>query len=244
MERYESGFYDSVSDRAKICADVVSKIVGSIFQINAFVDIGCGSGAWTIKALENFGDAKRAVLIDLPSVNIGFELRDDPRVHFIGKNFNEDSEIPTMDFDLAFCTEVLEHIEEESALKVLDSIAKNCQILVFSGAVPGQGGTGHVNEQTQEYWDKQIQLRGFRPFDVFRPILYSQNIPQYYKNNLLLYIKPNRFGKDNLGELQRLLEVQFGTPRDYRRLFERIQHFFVKPIPWRMVTTISKFKKY
>jgi len=38
------------------------------------------------------------------------------------------------------------------ALKIADQIT-NSTLLLFSAATPGQGGTGHINERTHEYWD-------------------------------------------------------------------------------------------
>ena len=33
--------------------------------------------------------------------------------------------------------------------------------IVFSAAQPGQGGTGHINEQPPEYWAQRFEGRGY-----------------------------------------------------------------------------------
>ena len=64
-------------------------------------------------------------------------------------------------FDLVVCLEVAEHIPEESADVLCDTIAKHCGgILIFTAALPGQGGHGHCNLQPFEYWQSRLEARG------------------------------------------------------------------------------------
>ena len=66
-------------------------------------------------------------------------------------------------FDLVVCLEVAEHIPEESADVLCDTIAKHCGgILIFTAALPGQGGHGHCNLQPFEYWQDRLEKRGLR----------------------------------------------------------------------------------
>lgn len=64
--------------------------------------------------------------------------------------------------DIGICLEVLEHIPEEHASEV---IAKLCEstngYLIFSAAIPGQGGEGHVNCQHKQYWIDVFEANGF-----------------------------------------------------------------------------------
>jgi len=40
------------------------------------------------------------------------------------------------------------------ALQIIDNV-------LFSAAIPNQGGTGHINEQWQEYWAEKFYANGF-----------------------------------------------------------------------------------
>lgn len=63
--------------------------------------------------------------------------------------------------ELVLCWEVAEHIEEEHAdwlCQLLSEVTEGT--LLFTAAVPGQGGSGHVNEQPHEYWIEKLSELG------------------------------------------------------------------------------------
>jgi len=69
-------------------------------------------------------------------------------------------EIPTV--DMAYSLEVGEHIPKEFESNFLDNLGNAAKRGVFlSWAIPGQGGTGHVNEQPPEYIISEMEKRGF-----------------------------------------------------------------------------------
>jgi hypothetical protein len=53
---------------------------------------------------------------------------------------------------VAYCFEVAEHVLAEFADALVSLLAKTAPIVVFTAAPPGQGGSGHVNEQPADYW--------------------------------------------------------------------------------------------
>jgi hypothetical protein len=52
-------------------------------------------------------------------------------------------------FDLAVSMEVAEHIEEKNADTFVANLTNLSNVIIFSAAVPGQGGVYHVNERPQ-----------------------------------------------------------------------------------------------
>lgn len=65
-------------------------------------------------------------------------------------------------FDLVICIEVIEHIPKEDTHKLIQNITDHCgYYLWFSGATPGQGGIGHINEQEEKYWIELVSSYGF-----------------------------------------------------------------------------------
>lgn len=61
------------------------------------------------------------------------------------------------------CLEVGEHIPNEFEAGILDNITRNAkEMVIMSWAIPGQGGTGHVNEQSNHHIIDQMMKRGFR----------------------------------------------------------------------------------
>ncbi len=54
-------------------------------------------------------------------------------------------------FDLIWCCEVVEHVEEEFVQNIMDTF-KLGKIVALTHAVPGQKGYHHVNCKPKEYW--------------------------------------------------------------------------------------------
>lgn len=46
--------------------------------------------------------------------------------------------------------------------RLVDHLATSATTVVFTAAHPGQGGTGHVNEQPREYWVERFAGAGMR----------------------------------------------------------------------------------
>ena len=108
------------------------------------IDIGCGPGNYLIPFKEAGCDVYG---VDACSVGGGVLApaefaRVDLRFPFA----------PPHTFDLALCIEVVEHIEQEWAPLLVDTLAGCADTILLTAATPGQGGTQHVNEQPHEYW--------------------------------------------------------------------------------------------
>ena len=147
------------------------------------VDVGCGVGTWLAEferqgvhdILGMDGDyVKREMLVIDPAC---FEARD----------LGEPIEAPRT-FDLAVSLEVGEHLAERRAEGFVADLCRLAPLVLFSAAVPGQGGTHHVNEQWQSYWADRFRGRGFEPIDVLRGALWdSPDVEFWYAQNTILY---------------------------------------------------------
>lgn len=91
-------------------------------------------------------------------------------------------------FDLAVSLEVAEHLPESHAPNSIASLTELAPLVLFSAAIPHQGGTHHVNEQWPEYWSSLFRERGFRVIDCIRPQIWNnEDIPYWYRQNTLLF---------------------------------------------------------
>ena len=63
-------------------------------------------------------------------------------------------------WNLGWCAEVVEHIEEKYLPNLLHTF-KACDHVCITHAVPGQDGYHHVNCQTSEYWVDRFTEAGF-----------------------------------------------------------------------------------
>ena len=101
--------------------------------------------------------------------------------------------IPEQHFDLTISSEVAEHIDRQDTDTYMDNLTSFSDVILFSAAIPGQGGTHHVNEQWPSYWIEKFAARGYVPVDCIRPKLWDdKNVQIWYRQNLLLFVKKDR----------------------------------------------------
>ena len=63
-------------------------------------------------------------------------------------------------------------------------------MILFSAAVPGQGGTGHLNEQWLSYWARLFLAEGYLPVDGLRArIWWDERIEFWYRQNIVLFCR-------------------------------------------------------
>lgn len=117
-------------------------------QTMQWADVGAGSGAYAARAVRSgvavvsyehslFG----RFFANLQGVRArAFDLRT--------------ARPPTLrdSVDLAYSFEVAEHLPPDLGDSLVAFLAKLAPIVVFTAAPPGQGGTGHLNEQPRSYW--------------------------------------------------------------------------------------------
>lgn len=94
---------------------------------------------------------------------------------------------PRPHYDLVLSPEVAEHLRPQLADAFL---AGSGDPIVFSAAVPLQGGQHHVNEQWPDYWIGRCAAHGLQPFDILRLALWDhQEVPAWYRQNMLLFLR-------------------------------------------------------
>ena len=93
-------------------------------------------------------------------------------------------------FDLAICLEVAEHLPESSAEGLIQSIVKHADVIMFSAALPGQGGQNHINEQWPHYWQALFEKYDYEMIDFFRSKIWNnQKIERWYRQNMFLVVR-------------------------------------------------------
>lgn len=145
------------------------------------VDVGCGLGAWLSVFAEHGiadylgvdGYVEPPLMIDPTR----FEARD--LEHGVGLDRT---------FDLAVCLEVGEHLREEAATKLVSDLVMLAPTVMFSAAVPGQGGIHHVNEQWPDYWAALFGAHSYVASDPIRPLIWDDDsVDWWYRQNILVY---------------------------------------------------------
>ena len=145
------------------------------------IDVGAGSGAFaaearrqglTATAIERSRHGRR--LAKRHGIRaLHFDLRATPPTTVEGR------------LDLAYCFEVAGHIPSELADELVDFLCQLAPAVAFTAASPGQGGTGHINEQPAGYWTARFAARGYAPTPLSLPT--AELSPHWGKTNVLAF---------------------------------------------------------
>ncbi|KAF2516801.1 class I SAM-dependent methyltransferase [Flavobacterium zhairuonense] len=137
-------------------ANEVVPLIMNLLQPKSVVDLGCGIGTWLKVFIDN---GVNDVL------GIDGDYLDKKLLKINLQNFKEfDLEKlykSSRKYDLAISLEVGEHLNFKSADNFVKSLTGLSDTLIFSAAIPFQGGQNHINEQKPDYWIKKIQSEGY-----------------------------------------------------------------------------------
>lgn len=121
-----------------------------------FIDFGCSTGLY-------LNEIKKT----LPCIeSLGFEFSNDAIsnrlcndiIHF---DLTYPLVLEKKQNTLGLCLEVLEHIDDANWKPVLENITNLCDTVIFSAALPGQGGTGHINCRHKIDWIRRFHSLGW-----------------------------------------------------------------------------------
>jgi hypothetical protein len=203
---YSAEFYDYINPGARLSAKAVVPLVRSAVAVETVLDVGAGQGAWA--AEWGVQGAADVVAVDGHYAGAAQLLVDGSR--FVSHDLSTPLDLGRR-FDLVQSLEVAEHIPQEHADCFVDSLVAHGDVVLFSAAVPHQGGEHHVNEQLPEYWRRKFSARGYAVFDWLRPQLRHQTqVAPWYRFNTLLYA--NEAGLQRLAHEVQATRVPDGLP--------------------------------
>ncbi|MEM4268052.1 MAG: methyltransferase domain-containing protein [Candidatus Woesearchaeota archaeon] len=185
---------DSFGDRAESLksAKVIVPILLEIYKPRSVVDVGCGTGEFLSVFRER--GIKNVLGIDGPWINE--EKLRIPKDCFMPRDLEKPIKISER-FDLAVSLEVAEHLSQDSACEFVKTLTDLAPVILFSAAVPFQGGLHHVNEQWPEYWVKLFAQRGYVPIDSIRKKIWNnEEVCFWYSQNILLFVKKEYLQKN------------------------------------------------
>jgi len=146
-------------------------------------DLGCGTGTWLAAALASGAQVAFGVEGDWVTP----AMLDDPRIALTAHDLEQPFAGPRV--DLALSLEVAEHLSPARAPGFVADLVALAPAVLFSAAIPGQGGVGHRNEQWQSWWAGQFAAHGYTAHDIIRPAIWADDaIPAWYRQNAVLYL--------------------------------------------------------
>lgn len=154
VELYDGAWFGWLDGATRPFAPAFAEWVAEELAPRSVVDLGCGTGVY-LEALASAG-------LDVLGVESAPAALAAARVPLLEHDLRQPLRLDRA-FDLALCFEVAEHLPPEAAQTLVESLTRAADRVLFSAATPGQGGTGHVNEQPFEHWLELFWRRGFEP---------------------------------------------------------------------------------
>ena len=180
---YPADFYRNRRAHTAHAARRILGVLPSALPRRSVADIGCGTGTWLAAALEDGAETAFGIEGDWVTPS----MLDNARIVFAPQDLEQRFTGPRV--DLAMSLEVGEHLTPARAETFVADLVAMAPAVLFSAAIPGQGGVGHLNEQWQSWWAALFATRGYRAHDVIRPAIWTDEaIPAWYRQNAILYL--------------------------------------------------------
>lgn len=194
MLAYNKRFYQGHLESSRQSAREIIPLVMELVQPQSVIDLGCGLAAWLSvfreEGVEDIwgvdGDWVREELLQIPPERfLAFDL---------SRPFRRDRQ-----FDLVMSLEVAEHLPATSAPIFVDSLVSLGPVILFSAAIPFQGGVDHINEQWPEYWVELFHNKNYEVVDcIRRKIWHNPNVKYEHAQNILLFVSREYLEKHDL----------------------------------------------
>jgi SAM-dependent methyltransferase len=199
----------------------------------SIADFGCGLGAW----LSVWREAGLEVQgVDGPYVDMAKLLIDPDK--FIPADLAMPIDLGRR-FDLVQSLETAEHLPESAAVDFVASLVRHADRVLFSAAVPGQGGEHHIHERPLDYWRALFRGHGYVAVDIVRPAMRGMTDVQiWYRCNTILYVHQNAL-EELSGPVKNHVVADGDRLGQYWPLKARFQQQIVRHLPVKFVDFLS-----
>jgi SAM-dependent methyltransferase len=181
---YNYKFFKNLEQGSKSSAEFTVPLILNKYNPKSVIECGCGHGNWAKEFLRS--GAVSYIGVD------GGEISED-ELHF-DRNLFKRADLNTPffvgKFDLAVCLETAEHLHPGSSSVLVETLTRASEIIIFSAGIPGQGGTGHLNEQWLSFWIEHFSTYGFFIDDWLRKEIWNvEKVEYWYRQNLVVFQK-------------------------------------------------------
>lgn len=186
---YDSAFFRRNVSNSRLAAEAIVPLLLAEMPIQSAVDIGCGTGAWAA-TLSKLGVPD---VLGVDGDYVDHNLLEIQKDKFIPKDLDKPFDLGRT-FDLAISVEVAEHLTPTRAPGFVCDLTRLAPIVMFSAALPGQGGLDHRNERWLSYWADLFLTHDYRPLDFLRYQVWNDgHIMFYYRQNLTVFCRADLY---------------------------------------------------
>lgn len=184
---YTERFYNAQKTGSLRSAEKILPIVAEFVHPRSVIDVGCGVGGW-LAVWQNLMGKGGGIIYGADG-----DYVDRSQLFIAEENFHpmnlEERITLNRRFDLAMSLEVAEHLTPDRGDSFVEDLVNLSNVILFSAAIPKQGGTNHINEQWQSYWAQKFLQFGYVGIDCIRPKIWANDlIAWWYRQNVILYV--------------------------------------------------------
>lgn len=194
-KHYDRSFFEVRRRGVQVSAEVISGWVYELLAPKSVIDVGCGTGGW-LSAFRRYGVAN---VLGLDGAWVPLDRLEIPAEQFRAVDLRQPLAVNSR-FDLAISLEVAEHLSGDHAKQFVRSLTGLSPVVLFSAAIPQQGGTGHLNEQWPAYWIALFREQEYECVDCLRGHFWQDDrVAWWYAQNAFFFV-----AKDAAAPLARL----------------------------------------
>jgi SAM-dependent methyltransferase len=183
---YDEQFFRRQRELSGRSAARMLPVVLDLVRPGSVVDVGCGVGSWLEVAM-------RLGVEEVLGVDGGYVDRRWLRIpaeRFTVRDLPQPLSLPQT-FDLTLSLEVAEHLPHARADSFVFDLCALAPVVLFSAALPQQGGVEHINEQWPDYWVERFERADYQLIDCLRPRFWSDpEVEYYFAQNAMLFVAP------------------------------------------------------
>ncbi len=163
------------------------RVLNLLFDMHypaSVLDVGCGLGIW-LSVAQSLG-VEHIQGVEGPWLNPK-NLHIKP-AHVLTRDLENPFDLFRR-YELVISLEVAEHLKPDRAGSFVENLVRHGDMILFSAAIPYQGGHNHLNEQWPAYWADIFKTQGYQCFDVIRPGIWEdKEIFWHLRQNILLFV--------------------------------------------------------
>lgn len=177
--------YERISAGARRSAEILVPLLNEVTSSpRRVVDVGCGEG-WFAKAFVDLGAFATGIDAARPS---NCQVDDFVEWDLTRSLAYIPLPIEALSADVVVCLEVAEHLPAERGPGLVSDLVALAPTVVWSSAIPGQGGHQHINERWLSYWAGLFAERGYRADVAVRERIWDDDrVEPWYRQNLVVF---------------------------------------------------------
>jgi glycosyltransferase involved in cell wall biosynthesis len=187
---YTKDFYELLQAGSRSSARVILPLLLELLQSKpqSVIDVGCGVATW----LGVFQELGIEDCLGVDGDYVDPKMLQIPVSQFMAADLRQPLAIDRQ-FSLAMSLEVAEHLPADCAEGFVHTLTELAPIVLFSAAIPFQGGTDHIHERWPSYWVNLFQARGYVVIDCFRHKIWQHpEVEPWYAQNILLFVQQDQ----------------------------------------------------